>query len=654
MAITMDAREAPKDSTRGSGLKGARDAAELARAFRQARRHSRLVKVLRLAMPLTTVVVAGYYTLTLGIPAIWGPGRFKVDDVVLTADDMTMKNPTYFGLTKEGGRYEVRAKKAIVEFNKDAPIKLIDIDGDLMQANDVTTKLKAKHGLLDNAKSELELYDGIEIDASNGLKARMSRAMVYNKEHRVISKEPVDLTMPAGRVQGASMTMRTDTREATFIGSVKARLVPSAQPGQSAPAMPGFGGNSRNPVDVTSEQLYVNDTEKTALFMGKVVAVQGESTLQAPELHITYEGKAAVEQLTGGAPQQLGDGSRLSRLVAKSGSVVTIGTDRRVTSEEVDFDAKADTALFTGDVVVNQQKNVLHGKRLFIDRKAGTSRLETPAEGGQPAGRIAATFYQGDQKTAAQPKQKVSPGAKTAAAAQEGIAGVMGSFKTDPNAPMDIEADTLDLYDTEKRAVFHGNVKSTQGDFSIRTVEMTAFYSGQTGLMSGGGENAANKTQSELTRVEARRGVLITSKDGQSATGDWAIFDTKANTALLGDAVTVTRGSNVVQGSRLKIDLTTGMYRFEDEPVVQAAAAPASAPAVSASSPLMAAPAPPMAQKGPEGRVCPPGKACAVIFPSELKQKAKDAAEKVLPDAAARIGDSWEPSTSASPPKRGE
>ncbi len=80
-----------------------------------------------------------------------------------------MKNPSYFGVTKDGGRYEVRAKKAIVDFNRDAPIKLIDIDGDLVQVNNVTTNLKAKHGLLDNAKSELELFDGIDIKGSNGL-----------------------------------------------------------------------------------------------------------------------------------------------------------------------------------------------------------------------------------------------------------------------------------------------------------------------------------------------------------------------------------------------------------------------------------------------------------------------------------------------------
>ena len=47
--------------------------------------------------------------------------------------------------------------------------------------------------------------------------------------------------------------------------------------------------------------------------------------------------------------------------------------------------------------------------------------------------------------------------------------GVLGTFKTDPNAPMDIEADTLDVYDADKQAVFRSNVKAQQGDFVVRT-----------------------------------------------------------------------------------------------------------------------------------------------------------------------------------------
>ena len=63
---------------------------------------------------------------------------------------------------------------------------------------------------------------------------------------------------------------------------------------------------------------------------------------------------------------------------------------------------------------------------------------------------------------------------------------MIGSFKVDPNAPMDIEADTLDVYDATKQAVFRGNVKAQQGDFVVRTVELTAFYTGQAGLRAFG------------------------------------------------------------------------------------------------------------------------------------------------------------------------
>jgi lipopolysaccharide export system protein LptA len=172
---------------------------------------------------------------------------------------------------------------------------------------------------------------------------------------------------------------------------------------------------------------------------------------------------------------------------------------------------------------------------------------------------------------------------------------------------MDVEADTLDVYDGEKRAVFHGNVKSKQGDFLVRTVEMVAFYSGQTGLLATTGEEA-NRAPSQLTRVECKQKVLIISKEGQSATGDWAIFDTKANTVLLGDDVTVSRGKDVAQGPRLKIDLNTGMYRFEleQEPAVAQAA-----PAVISSPPLTAPAA------NPAERPCAPGRQCLLVYPKD-------------------------------------
>ena len=620
---------------------GATSASERVHAFRIAGRHTRLVRGLRVMLPVLAVGICLSYAIMLRTSWQLGAGRLDVGQVELTPDDMTMKNPKYFGVNKDGSRYEVRAKRAVLELNPKAPIQLIDIEGDLVQPSNVVTKLKSKNGTLDNAKGELELYDGIEIDASNGMSARMSRATIYSKEHRVVSKHPVQLTMPTGTVRGGSMTMKTNTQESTLVGDVAVNLVPTAQQSTA-----GFGRDARQPVDVTAQQLYINDTDHIALFTGNVVAVQGDTTLKTPELRIAYEGKAADTLTSGTTSAAKSDGgSRLSRMLASKGTVITMGADRRISAEQADFDAKADTALFLGNVLVNQQKNVLQGRRMFVDRKNNKSRLDSPAEGGQPVGRITAMLVQGEQK-AAQPAKPKSQAAEMAAA----VGGnVIGTFKADPNAPMDIEANSLDIYDATKQAVFRTNVKAQQGDLVIRTVELTAHYTGQSAFGMGGPGEDGKGVASQLTRVDAKEKVLIVSKDGQTATGDWATFDVKANTVLLVGHVVVSRGKDVAEGPRLKIDLTTGMYRFEMEneggvrPSTTSVQEP---PKTTGTGPaLSSSPA-----ETPTGRTCPPGKQCLLFFPQDAKDRAKGLLEK---KGGPAIDEAWQPSTSGSSVIRG-
>jgi hypothetical protein len=141
--------------------------------------------------------------------------------------------------------------------------------------------------------------------------------------------------------------------------------------------------------------------------------------------------------------------------------------------------------------------------------------------------------------------------------------------------------------------------------------------------------------------------VLITSKDGQTATGDWATFDVKANTVLMGGRVVVTRGKDVAEGPRLKIDLTTGMYRFEAENDVPGAAAA-----------VVSAPPPPSdaakagADSDPSKRTCPAGKQCLLFYPKEAKDRAKEVGKKVLPNLPGKIGEGWQSNTNASEPSR--
>ncbi len=60
--------------------------------------------------------------------------------------------------------------------------------------------------------------------------------------------------------------------------------------------------------------------------------------------------------------------------------------------------------------------------------------------------------------------------------------------------------------------------------------------------------------------------MIVTSKNGQDATGDWADFDVKANKVTLGGDVVLTQDKNVVRGTRLVIDMTTGQSMIHNDP----------------------------------------------------------------------------------------
>jgi LPS export ABC transporter protein LptC len=626
-------------------------------AFRKARRHTALVRTLKVALPLAScLAVATYAVLVLTVVGL-RPKNFDPGTMRIGTDNLTMEHPKYDGFGKDGTRYQLRAKTAVTDLKMSGPVRLNEIDSDFIQQNGVLTNLKANWGTFDQKKNVLELYEKIDINGSNGTKARLTRATVYTKENRVISDEPVTAELQAGTVEAKTMTLNSKSRQITFKNAVKVHLKPAAPKPATAPApakqaapLLGLDLNSGAPVDITSDVLDVDDNAHTALFRQNVVAKQGEATLRAPELDALYEGQAtaAVSGQTEAqktAPQDaaaklktlkarggvimdqkddhstsdtLDYDAATGRAVLRGNVVLTAANDRRATSAVAEFDRTADTALLTGDVVVMQGKNVVKGRRVFSERKTGKTRVESPAEAGQPAGRIAATFYRAEPK----PGEAQSKAAKPATPAQEATDALFGgSFKTDPTAPIDVDADTLDVLDQSKQAVFKGTVVAKQGNFVVRTPEMTALYTGQSGLGVGASTQSAAsdaKQGAQITKIEARQRVVITSADGRTVTGDWADFNVKANTAVVGGKVVVSQGKSVVEGTRLLMDMNTGQTHFENEgtpgPAAAAAAAAAGA-AGAATSPTC-----------PEGQICSKGRIRAVFYPKEMEaaKKKKD------------------------------
>jgi lipopolysaccharide export system protein LptA len=146
-----------------------------------------------------------------------------------------------------------------------------------------------------------------------------------------------------------------------------------------------------------------------------------------------------------------------------------------------------------------------------------------------------------------------------------------GQFEN-KDAPVQIEAATLEVHDKSKTATFSGNVQVVQGDTTMRCRSLVVFYGQEVGLGESGAEATTNtavktplggtKGAQNIRRIEARGGVTVLTKD-QSASGDLGIYDLKTKTITLSGNVVVSQGQNVIHGERVVVDTETGNARVE-------------------------------------------------------------------------------------------
>ncbi|TCT10695.1 lipopolysaccharide export system protein LptA [Tepidamorphus gemmatus] len=135
------------------------------------------------------------------------------------------------------------------------------------------------------------------------------------------------------------------------------------------------------------------------------------------------------------------------------------------------------------------------------------------------------------------------------------VSDAFSGLAVDSDTPVRIEADQLEVFDADKTAVFSGNVVVRQGDTSMRTAQLKVFYSGD-GLVSEGASSGQR-----VSRLEATGKVLINAK-GQTATGDWAVFEMDTQLVTLGGNVVLSQGKNVLRGTELVVNLETGQSRL--------------------------------------------------------------------------------------------
>lgn len=116
------------------------------------------------------------------------------------------------------------------------------------------------------------------------------------------------------------------------------------------------------PVEVTADELSVDQSNGQAVFDGNVLVVQGEVRLSA--------GKVTVEYSTDGAAP-----SGVSRLVASDG-VTFVTPAEAIEAQEATYSVADGTVRLSGNVILTQGQNAIAGESLTLDLNAGSGRME--------------------------------------------------------------------------------------------------------------------------------------------------------------------------------------------------------------------------------------------------------------------------------------
>lgn len=131
-----------------------------------------------------------------------------------------------------------------------------------------------------------------------------------------------------------------------------------------------------------------------------------------------------------------------------------------------------------------------------------------------------------------------------------------GAFEgmRNPDEPVEIEADRLEVIDQQGVAIFEGNVSVVQGSTLLKTRRLKVFYEG--------GATAAEGPAGNVRRIEASGKVAVRSND-QFASADNAVVDMQRQEATLSGNVSISQGANIVTGCVLTIDLATNAATLE-------------------------------------------------------------------------------------------
>jgi lipopolysaccharide export system protein LptA len=120
-------------------------------------------------------------------------------------------------------------------------------------------------------------------------------------------------------------------------------------------------------------------------------------------------------------------------------------------------------------------------------------------------------------------------------------------LKADTKAPVQVQADQLQVNQSDGSAVFSGNVVVTQSDLVLKAGSVTVIYSAD---------------KKGIAQLQASGGVTLQA-GGNAVAANEAIYTVDTGDLVMSGDVLITQGPTSLSGQKLTLSLKTGLGQME-------------------------------------------------------------------------------------------
>jgi lipopolysaccharide export system protein LptC len=212
--------------------------------FAVAARHSRMVRILRVAVPGAVIfaIAAIIFVSVFNNPFWMLLPKLPIDmsNLVVSGTKITMESPHLSGYSQDRRPYEVWAKTATQDVTDPDHVDLKTLRGKVLMEDQSTVTLEAVNGLMDNKQQTLDLHKDIYLQTTTGYEAWLSQAFVDMAKGTVTSDEHVDVKWADGKISADRLKITGGGEVVRFDGNVVMNIdkIPPAADAAPEPAPP--------------------------------------------------------------------------------------------------------------------------------------------------------------------------------------------------------------------------------------------------------------------------------------------------------------------------------------------------------------------------------------------------------------------------------